>query len=145
IQHPLPKEPETIYDRLNRMEAEEEAVNSTIRNSTEVDDDPIADAKEAPSPDNGSDSDVDPAEQRKDGRRKSTTLNFEALLEQLVFLQELADYFKELDGAEGISKAPRTRAQQREDEVSHEQLHSRHAVLSENSKSQYSSALRVYE
>ncbi|KAF9271288.1 hypothetical protein BGZ68_003865, partial [Mortierella alpina] len=87
---------------------------------------------------------ADLAGQSSSGRATAKGLSFEALLEELVFSKELEEYFKLVD-QDGASKTPKTRAQQREDEVAHAQLLTKHAGLAENSKCQYLTALRLYK
>ncbi|KAF9972977.1 hypothetical protein BGZ75_001309, partial [Mortierella antarctica] len=143
-----------LYDRLEREEVEMMAARSRTRNNAEADDDIddeevdgdiIVDATVTATLNEGLDIYVDPEEQSAYDGRRGAGVRFEALLDEMVFSKELEEYFRAMEDANGAPKVLRTRAQQREDEVSHAQLLTKHAALAENSKNQYLAALRIYK
>jgi hypothetical protein len=137
-------EPETLYDRLEREQAEAMAECSRAKGLEELDEDECADENDAASLDDESDTEPDPAVRSSGRRARVKGQTFETLLGELVFSNELEEYFKLMD-EEGASKAPKTRAQRREDEVSHGRLLTKYSALAWNSKSQYLTALRLYK
>jgi len=127
---------ETLYDRLEREEAEALGAYSKARNQEGIGEDDDADEE--------SDNEADPTGPSSGRKGRVKGVGFETLLGELVFSKELEKYFKLVD-KESASKAPKTRAQRREDEVSHGRLLMKYAELAENSKSQYLAALRLYK